>query len=93
MRYAEDCGPIISMMRVPFHMTCMSWLIAPASAGCGPNLAVGRIRGSEAKAHPHYYCDLTGLAALLAGFGLRSLTQEEQLRPDSWHWHILAERR
>jgi SAM-dependent methyltransferase len=51
------------------------------------------IRGSDAKAHPHYYCDLAGLAALFAGFDLLSLTQEEQRRSGSWHWHILAERR
>lgn len=50
------------------------------------------IRGSDAKAHAHYYCDLAGLAALFAGFELLSLTQEEQRRPGSWHWHILAER-
>ena len=50
-------------------------------------------RGSDAKAHPHYYCDLAGLTALFAGFELLSLTQEEQRRPGSWHWHILAERR
>jgi tellurite methyltransferase len=49
--------------------------------------------GSDAKAHPHYYCDLAGLASLFAGFELLSLTQEEQRRPGSWHWHILAERR
>ena len=51
------------------------------------------IRGNDPKAHPHYYCDLTGLAALFAGFELLSLTQEEQRRPGSWHWHMLAERR
>jgi hypothetical protein len=51
------------------------------------------IRGSDPKAHPHYYRDLAGLAALFAGFELLSLTQEEQRRPGSWHWHILAERR
>jgi tellurite methyltransferase len=51
------------------------------------------IRGSDPKAHPHYYCDLIGLATLFAGFELLSLTQEEQRRPGSWHWHILAERR
>ena len=51
------------------------------------------IRGSDVKAHPHYYCDLVGLAALLAGFELLSLAQEEQRRSGSWHWHILAERR
>ena len=51
------------------------------------------IRGSDDKTHPHYYCDLAGLAALFAGFELLSLTQEEQRRPGSWHWHIVAERR
>jgi tellurite methyltransferase len=51
------------------------------------------IRGSDAKAHPHYYCDLGGLLALFVGFEVLSLTQEEQRRPGSWHWHILAERR
>jgi hypothetical protein len=51
------------------------------------------IRGSDPKAHPHYYCDFVGLAALFAGFELLSLTHEEQRRPGSWHWHILAERR
>ena len=51
------------------------------------------IRGSDPKAHPHFYCDLAGLAVLFAGFELLSLTQEEQRRPGSWHWHILAERR
>ena len=51
------------------------------------------IRGSDPKAHAHYYCDLAGLAALFAGFELLSLTHEEQRRPGSWHWHILAERR
>jgi tellurite methyltransferase len=51
------------------------------------------IRSSDPKAHPHYYCDLVGLAALFAGFELLSLTHEEQRRPGSWHWHILVERR
>lgn len=65
-----------------------------AQFGCGPPVAPDTfIRGSDANAHPHYYCDLTGLAALFAGFELVSLTQEEQRRPGSWHWHILAERR
>ena len=50
------------------------------------------IRGSDTKAHPHYYCDFAGLAALFAGFELVSVTQEEQRRPGSWHWHVVAER-
>jgi len=33
------------------------------------------IRGSDAKAHPHYYCDLAGVAALFVGFELLSLTR------------------
>ena len=51
------------------------------------------IRGSDPRAHAHYYCDLGGLAALFAGFEVLSLSHEEQRRPGSWHWHILAERR
>ena len=51
------------------------------------------VRGGNPKAHPHYYCDLAGLATLFAGFELLSLTQQEQRRPGSWQWHILAERR
>jgi len=51
------------------------------------------IRGTEADAHQHYYCDLAGLAALFVGFELLSLSQEEQRRPGSWHWHVVAERR
>ena len=50
-------------------------------------------RGSDPKAHPHYYCDLGGLSALLTGFEVLSLSQEEQRRPGSWHWHVVAERR
>jgi hypothetical protein len=47
------------------------------------------IRSSDPKAHPHYYCDLAGRAALFAGFELPLLIQEEQRRSGSWHWHIL----
>jgi tellurite methyltransferase len=62
--------------------------------GCGRPVAPDTfIRGSDAKAHPHYYCDFAGLATLFAGFELLSLTQEEQRRPCSRHWHIVAERR
>jgi SAM-dependent methyltransferase len=52
------------------------------------------IRGSDGeKAHPHFYCDAATLAALFAGFHLLSLAQQEQRRPGSWHWHVVAERR
>ena len=65
----------------------------------GNSAAAGRspphifIRGSDPMAHPHYYWDLAGFAALFAGFELLLLTQEEQRRPGSWHWYILTERR
>jgi len=52
------------------------------------------VRGSDGeKAHPHFYCDAATLVALFAGFDILSLTQEEQRRPGSWHWHVVAEQR
>jgi tellurite methyltransferase len=44
------------------------------------------------RAHPHFYCDAAGLVALLAGFEILSLAQREQRKPQSWHWHVVAER-
>jgi SAM-dependent methyltransferase len=64
-----------------------------AQFGVGRSVAPDTfIRGNEAKAHPHYYCDLTGLATLLAGFEVLSLSQDQH-SPGAWHWHVLAERR
>src|SRR5579862_2316290 len=65
------------------------------------NYGVGRaiapdtfvIDGQEEKGHPHFYCDAASLIALFAGFDLLSLTQQQQRKPKSWHWHIIAERR
>jgi SAM-dependent methyltransferase len=51
------------------------------------------VDGTKEKAHPHFYCDAAGLVALFAGFELLSLTQQQQRKPDSWHWHVVAERR
>ena len=45
------------------------------------------------RAHPHFYCDAATLIGLFAGFELLSLSQREHRQPNSWHWHILAERR
>ena len=50
------------------------------------------VDGSE-RGHPHFYCDPPTLIALLAGFELLSLKQQQHRKPGSWHWHILAERR
>src|SRR5438477_8291322 len=45
------------------------------------------------RTHPHFYCDAATLVALFAGFELLSLKQQQQRKPGSWHWHIIAERR
>ena len=50
------------------------------------------VRGSE-RGHPHFYCDAATLVALFAGFEVLSLKQQQQRKPGSWHWHIIAERR
>jgi len=65
------------------------------------NYGVGRaiapdtfvVDGQEEKGHPHFYCDAAGLIALFAGFDLLSLAQQQHRKPESWHWHIIAERR
>ncbi len=48
---------------------------------------------AKERAPPHFYCDAAGVIALFAGFELLSLIQQEQRRPQSWHWPIIAERR
>ena len=48
---------------------------------------------NDHRAHEHYYCDAAALVALLAGFELLALTQRQQRKPGSWHWHLIAERR
>ncbi|HEX3954237.1 MAG TPA: class I SAM-dependent methyltransferase [Stellaceae bacterium] len=56
-----------------------------------PNTFV--IDGVEEKSHAHCYCDAGQLAALLTGFELLSLTQDEQGKTGAWHWHLVAQRR
>ena len=48
---------------------------------------------NDHRAHEHYYCDAAALVALFAGFELLALTQRQQRKPGSWHWHLIAERR
>ena len=55
-----------------------------------PNTFV--IDGVEEKGHPHFYCDAPVIISLFSGFELLSLSQSLQKKPDSWHWHIVAER-
>ena len=44
------------------------------------------------KAHPHFYCNAAELIALFDGFELLSPEDRPHSRPDSWHWHMIAER-
>jgi len=63
--------------------------------GIGRLIAPGTfvVDGAEEKGHPHFYCDASGIVALFAGFELLTLSQHQQRKPDSWHWHVIAERR
>lgn len=48
---------------------------------------------AEERGHPHFYCNASTLVALFAGFELFSLKQQQQRKPGSWHWHVIAERK
>ncbi|MEO1016598.1 MAG: class I SAM-dependent methyltransferase [Pseudomonadota bacterium] len=45
------------------------------------------------KLHPHYYCDARELLDLFQGYEPFRLIDRVHSKPDSWHWHFLAERR
>jgi tellurite methyltransferase len=77
-----------------FHGTMLS--TRDANYGIGRAIAPDTfvMDGVEAKGHPHFFCDASGLLALLAGFDVLTLSQlRQQSRPGSRHWHIVAERR
>jgi tellurite methyltransferase len=63
--------------------------------GKGRTVAPGTfvVDGAEERGHPHFYCDANTLIALFEGFELLSLKLQQQRKPGSWHWHIIAERR
>lgn len=44
------------------------------------------------KSHPHFYCNAAELTALFAGFEPFSLFDQLHEGPESWHWHLVAER-
>jgi len=66
-----------------------------SNCGKGRQIAPGTfvIDGQEEKGHPHFYCDAAGLVALFHGFEILTLSQHQQRKPESWHWHVVAERR
>lgn len=55
-----------------------------------PNTFV--IANEDDKDHPHFYCNALELCQLLSGFELRSLKDQMHRKPESWHWHLVAER-
>ncbi|ERN42460.1 methyltransferase domain protein [Rubidibacter lacunae KORDI 51-2] len=44
------------------------------------------------KDHPHFYCNAEELCELLHNFELLSLIDRVHKKPNSWHWHLIAER-
>lgn len=44
------------------------------------------------KHHPHFFCNAAELVALLGDFEVLSLADRLHGAPDSWHWHVIAER-
>lgn len=42
--------------------------------------------------HPHFYCNAGELVALFEGFELTSLVDKSHEKPNTWHWHMSAER-
>ena len=46
----------------------------------------------EERNHPHHYCDVAGVLAFLRGFEPWSLVDRPHEGPDTYHWHVLAER-
>ena len=50
------------------------------------------IDGMEERDHPHHYCDARGVIAFMTGFELWSLVDRRHDGPDTYHWHLLAER-
>ena len=55
-----------------------------------PNTFV--IPNEDDKDHPHFYCNGLELCQLLSGFELQSLRDQVHKKPESWHWHLIAER-
>lgn len=41
--------------------------------------------------HPHYYTSASDVVRLMTGFELLSMTDYIHDRPESWHWHFVAE--
>ncbi|MEB3229750.1 MAG: class I SAM-dependent methyltransferase [Leptolyngbyaceae bacterium] len=47
---------------------------------------------NDDKDHPHFYCNAVELCELFENFELLSLIDQVHKKPNSWHWHLVAER-
>lgn len=65
-----------------------------ANFGVGTEIAANTFvrDGEDDKDHPHFYCNARELVELFAGFELTALEDQQQSKPGSWHWHMIAER-
>ena len=50
------------------------------------------IENHEDKDHPHFYCNALELCELFQNFELLRLLDQVHKKPNSWHWHLVAER-
>ena len=48
--------------------------------------------GAGDKAHPHFFCDAAGVVALLLGFEVLELRDEDPDGVGEWHWNAVARR-
>lgn len=55
-----------------------------------PNTFV--VDDDEDRSHPHFYCNAAELVQLFEGFELKSLVDKSHEKPNTWHWHMAAER-
>lgn len=62
--------------------------------GLGREIALDTFvnEGVADKAHPHFYCNAGELIDLFDGFEFLRLEDRPHAKPDSWHWHLIAER-
>ena len=47
---------------------------------------------NDDKDHPHFYCNALELCELFRNFELLQLHDQVHKKPNSWHWHLVAER-
>lgn len=79
-----------------FMATMLSARRLPVEQAKAPGREISRntwvFDGPGDKVHPHYFCTAPELLSLLWGFEVFTLYDRPHDKPESWHWHLLAER-